>query len=69
MRDDHAVLGVVEEVVDEMLLVDGRSGGRKAAEAHGEEVHVEHGNLRPGAEGWLEAEFYRRALETGHTRT
>lgn len=62
------MLGVVEEVVDEMLLVDGRGGGGEAAEAYGEEVHVEHGYLRPGAEGWLEAEFYRRALDTGQVR-
>lgn len=62
------MLGVVEEVVDEMLLVDGRGGGGEAAEAHGEEVHVKHGHLRPGAEGGREAEFYRRMLETGQVR-
>lgn len=62
------MLGVIEEVVDKVLLVDGRGGGGKAAEAHGEEVHVEHGHLRPGAEGGLEAEFCRRALETGQGR-
>lgn len=59
------MLGVVEEVVDEMLLVDGRGGSGEAAKAHGEKVHVKHGHLRPGAEGGREVEFYRRALETG----
>lgn len=59
------MLRVVEEVVDEMLLVDGRGGSGEATQARRKKVHVEHGYLRPGAEGGFEAEFYRRALEAG----
>lgn len=62
------MLRVVEEVVDEMLLVNGRGGGWEATEAGRKKVHVEHGYLRPGAEGGFEAEFYRRALEAGQIK-
>ncbi len=61
--DDHAVLGVVEEMVEEMLQVRlgrrrrRRRRRREAADARRQHVHVQHRHLRPGAEGGLEAEL------------
>ena len=53
----EAVFGGVEEVVEEVLVPGGGVGGGEGPQAHGEDVHVEEGYLRPGAEGWGEAEI------------
>lgn len=53
----HLVLGVVEEVVEEVLEVGLCRGGREAPDPCGQDVHVEHGYLGPGAEGGFEAEL------------
>lgn len=55
VRDDHAVLGDVEEVVEEVLVPDRGAGGGEAAEPAGEQVHVQEGDLGPGVEGWGES--------------
>ena len=51
MRQQHAVFGHVEEVVEELLVPDWGVGWGKAAHADCEEVHVQHGDLGPGIEG------------------
>jgi len=54
----HLVLSIVEEVIEQMLEIClRRRGGREAADARHEDVHVEHGHLGPGAEGGVEAEL------------
>ena len=58
MEDGHAVFGFVEEVVVEVLQPDGGVLGREVAEAHGEEVHVEHGDLGPGGEAGGKTKFW-----------
>lgn len=58
----HAVLGVVEEVVEEVLLPESRVGGGEVAEARGEEVHVEHCYLGPGRESWAEVEVCKKSV-------
>ena len=60
--DDHAFFGDVEEVVEEMLVPDWGVGGGETAEAAGEEVHVEEGDLGPVIEGWGEAESWKRKV-------
>ena len=60
MREDHAVFGYVEEVVEEVLLPGGGVGGEEAPETAVEEVHVQEGYLGPGCEGWDEAEGYSK---------
>jgi len=49
----HFVFGVVEEVVEDVLLPGLRDFWFEAAEPDGEEVHVQHCDLGPGAEGRL----------------
>lgn len=56
MREDHAVFGEVEEVVEEMLLPGGGVSGEEASETAVEEIHVQEGYLGPGCEGWGETE-------------
>ena len=56
VREDHAVFGNVEEVVEEVLLPGGGVGGEEAAETAVEEVQVQEGYLGPGCESWGEAE-------------
>lgn len=51
VRGDHAVFGDVEEVVEEVLVPGGGVGGGEAADADGEEVHVQEGYLSPSVEG------------------
>ena len=65
MRQDHAVLGDVEEVVEQVLMPDGGVGGGEAAQAAGEEVHVEVGDLGPGVEGRGETEGWRQDRKRG----
>lgn len=43
-------------MVDEVLVPGPGVRGREAAEADGEEVHVQKGDLGPGFEGWGELE-------------
>lgn len=47
----HALFGVVEEVIQQMLVPGRSMGWRETSDADGEEVHVKEGNLCPGAEG------------------
>ena len=65
VRQDHAVLGDVEEVVEKVLVPDGGIGGGEAAQAAGEEVHVEVGDLGPGVEGWGETEGWKQERKKG----
>lgn len=58
MLGDHVVFGDVEEVVEEVLVPGGGVRGGKTAQAHGEEVHVEEGDLGPGVEGGGQAECW-----------
>lgn len=54
----HAVFGVVEEVVEEVLVPDWGLRGGEASDSDGEDVHVQEGDLRPCVEGGGQAEFY-----------
>lgn len=54
----HALFGEVGEVVDEVLVPGGREVRGEAAQADGQEPHVEEGDLGPGIEGWREAELW-----------
>ena len=51
MHGGHAVFGQVEEVVGEVLVPGRGILPRKAAEAHGQKVHVQESDLGPGVEG------------------
>ena len=51
MHRHHAVFGDVEEVVEQVLVPGGGVRGGEHAEAAGEEVHVQEGDLGPGVEG------------------
>lgn len=55
VQADHAVFGCVEEMVHQVLVPDRGVCGGKGADTHGEEIHVEESDLRPGVEGWGEA--------------
>ena len=46
-------------------MPDGGVGGGEAAQAAGEEVHVEVGDLGPGVEGWGETEGWREGEKKG----
>ena len=46
-------------------MPDGGVGGGEAAQAAGEEVHVEVGDLGPGVEGWGETEGWRQERKRG----
>lgn len=52
---------MLEEMVDQLLLpcLPGRSV--EAAQAHDNEVEVQHGHLRPGTEGGRETEICKKA--------
>lgn len=60
VRGYHAVFGDVEEVVEEVLVPGGGVGSGEAADADGEEVHVQEGYLGPGVKGWGEAEGWKK---------
>jgi len=54
----HAILCVVEEMIQEMLLPC-LGGVRETPDACCDEVHMEHGHLGPSTERGLESQFYR----------
>ena len=56
MLPRHLILCHEREVVDQMLVPCLDKFGWEAAEANGDDVHVEEGDSSPGLEGWVEAE-------------
>ena len=51
----HAVFGIVEEMVEQVLMPGWGMRGGEEAEAHGKHVHIYEGDLGPGVEGWGES--------------
>lgn len=56
MLADHAVLGRVEEVIEQVLVPRRGGGGGECAQPHGEDVHVQKRDLGPVVEGRGQAE-------------
>ena len=68
VRELHALLGVVEEVVRQLGLPHLVGVGFEAARAHEDQVHVQHGDLRPGAESREEVEVCRGRIAVNKER-
>lgn len=58
MFTHQAVLGGIEEVVEEVLVPRRGVGGRKGTQPDSKDVHMQERYLSPGAKGWCEAKIY-----------